>query len=75
MTSRNRYSWPHLMRAETAAAYVDEKSVNSFRRGVGKVYPPPVHVPNKGDRWLRSQLDAALALLDKDNERDVADLI
>jgi len=27
-------SWPRLMRAETAARYVDEKSVEAFRRAV-----------------------------------------
>jgi len=53
--------WPRLMRAETAARYVDEKSVASFRRRVGSVYPRPVNVSGRGDVWLKDQLDAAIA--------------
>jgi hypothetical protein len=52
--------WPRLMRAETAARYCDEKSVESFRRAVGTIYPLPVRVSGKGDRWLRDDLDAAI---------------
>jgi hypothetical protein len=51
------------MRAETAAAYVDERSVRAFRRGVGTLYPLPIKVRGKGDRWLRDDLDQALARL------------
>jgi hypothetical protein len=32
-------SWPRLMRAKTAARYLDERSVESFRRTVGTIYP------------------------------------
>ena len=46
------------MRAETAAAYVDEKSVETFRGGLGKLYSSPIIVPNKGERWVRDDLDA-----------------
>ena len=56
----NSSSWPRLMRAETAAAYVDEKSVETFRRGVGKLYPSPIKVAGKGYRWLREDLDQAI---------------
>jgi hypothetical protein len=49
------------MRAETAAAYVDEKSVGSFRPRVGSIYPEPVNVPGRGNVWLKDQLDAAIA--------------
>ena len=56
-------AWPRLMRAETAARYVDEKSVASFRRRVGSVYPRPVNVSGRGDVWLKDQLDAAIAKL------------
>jgi hypothetical protein len=59
----NPGSWPRLMRAETAAAYVDEKSVEAFRRRVGSVYPQPVNVPGRGDVWLKDQLDLAIAAL------------
>jgi hypothetical protein len=51
------------MRAETAAAYFDENSVEAFRRGVGTLYPHPIRVPGKGDRWLREDLDAAIEKL------------
>ena len=51
------------MRAETAAAYLDEKSVDAFRRGVGTIYPVPIKVAGKGDRWLRDDLDAAIEKL------------
>jgi hypothetical protein len=49
-------SWPRLMRAATAAHYVDERSVEAFRRGVGTIYPTPIRVPGKGDRWLKDDL-------------------
>jgi hypothetical protein len=52
--------WPRQMRAETAALYVDEVSVEAFRHGVGLLYPRPRDVPGKGQRWLIEELDAAL---------------
>jgi hypothetical protein len=48
------------MRADQAAAYVGERSVEAFRRGIPKLYPEPVRVPGKGDRWLKEGLDAAI---------------
>ena len=71
----NPGSWPRLMRAETAAAYVDEKSVESFLRAVGTIYPEPIHIAGKGDRWLRDRLDEAIDRLDIKGEmiRDIAD--
>ena len=33
--SRFSEQWPRQMRAETAARYVDEKSVEAFRRATG----------------------------------------
>jgi hypothetical protein len=56
----NPGQWPRLMRAETAAAYVDERSVDAFRRAVGVLYPRPVRVEGKGERWLREDLDTAI---------------
>src|SRR5436189_5282981 len=56
----NPGSWPRLMRAEKAAAYVDERSVEAFRRAVGTLYPAPLNVPGKGDRWLKDALDEAI---------------
>lgn len=53
-------NWPRQMRAATAAAYVDEPSVEAFRRAVGTLYPNPRKISGKGDRWLREDLDAAL---------------
>ena len=55
-----RVSWPRLMRAETAAAYLDETSVEAFRRSIGTLYPPAHKVPAKGDRWLKDELDIAI---------------
>jgi hypothetical protein len=52
--------WPRLMRAETAARYVDEVPVEAFRRAVGSLYPQPIKVSGKGDRWLREGLDEAI---------------
>jgi hypothetical protein len=60
------------MRAETAAAYVDERSVEAFRRRIGSVYPQPVNVSGRGDVWLKDQLDAAIANL-KGETADVVD--
>jgi hypothetical protein len=48
------------MRAETAAAYCDERSVEAFRNGVGTLYPHPKWVRHKGDRWLKEELDRAI---------------
>jgi len=67
--------WPRLMRAETAARYVDEVSVATFRRGVGTLYPPPVKMAGKGDRWVKEKLDEAIDQLSGSAEviRDIAD--
>jgi hypothetical protein len=48
------------MRAETAAKYCDEVSVEAFRRGVGSIYPVAIRVSGKGDRWLKEALDDAI---------------
>lgn len=53
-------AWPRLMRASTAAAYVDEKSVGAFLRAVPSLYPAPIRVSGKGDRWLKDALDRAI---------------
>ena len=57
-----RAAWPRLMRAATAAAYVDERSVDAFRRAIGKLWPEPLHVPGKGERWLKDELDEAIEM-------------
>lgn len=51
---------PRFMRATTAAAYLDEVSVESFRRRVGSVYPKPVNVRGRGELWLRENLDKSI---------------
>jgi len=51
------------MRAETAAAFCDETSVDAFRRGVGTLYPEPYSVSGKGERWWRGDLLIALKRL------------
>ena len=53
---RNPGTWPHLMRAETAAAYCDEVSVEAFMRRVGSVYSRPVFVAGRGKVWLKEHL-------------------
>ena len=65
------------MRAATAAAYVDEPSVETFRRAVGTLYPEPHRISGKGDRWLREDLDAALDRLHGKEAafRDAAELL
>jgi len=69
-------AWPRLMRAEHAAAYVDEKSVDTFRRAVGTLYPHPIKVPGKGERWLKETLDQAIDKISgKDDGCPLADLI
>lgn len=70
--------WPRLMRAETAARYVDERSVKAFRRACGKMYPRPIKVSGKGERWLRDQLDQAINSLFFGSAgaiHDIADLV
>lgn len=48
------------MNARVAAAYCGERSVEAFLRSVGELYPRPIKVPGKGDRWLRDTLDATI---------------
>ena len=61
--AQNYDAWPEQMRAETAAAFCDETSVDAFRRGVGKLYSQPYVVPGKGERWWRGDLLADLKKL------------
>jgi predicted DNA-binding transcriptional regulator AlpA len=65
------------MRAPTAAAYVGERSVASFRRSVGKLWPRPLKLAGKGERWLKEDLDAAIDRASKraSNVRDAADVL
>jgi hypothetical protein len=67
--------WPRLMTAPTAAAYCGEVSVQSFRRGVGKIWPRPKKIMGKGERWLREDLDEAIDRLTMSNLKDAADVL
>ena len=70
----SEHGWPRLMRAESAAAYVDEKSVDAFRRAVGTLYPKPIRVSGKGERWLKDALDEAIDKISgKTRVSDIAD--
>jgi hypothetical protein len=51
------------MRAETAAAYCDERSVEAFTARVGRVYPRPIVVRGRGHVWFKDALDKAIANL------------
>lgn len=65
------------MRATTAAAYVDERSIDAFRRAVGTIWPQPLKLPGKGERWLKEDLDAAIDKATKypSKVRDAADVL
>lgn len=70
-------TWPRLMTAKTAAAYLDEASPESFLRGVGSIYPEPIQVAGKGKRWLKEDLDQAIDRLTgrASYVRDAADVL
>lgn len=70
-------TWPALMRVSTAAAYVDEVSVESFRRRIGSLYPKPVNIRGRGQVWLREDLDKSIDQLSArlDRIRDAADVL
>lgn len=56
-------SWPLEMRAETAAAYCDEPSVQAFTAKVDKgVYPAPFRARGCLPKWHRQRLDHAIAV-------------
>jgi hypothetical protein len=54
-------TWPAEMRAETAAAYVDEPSVNAFLDKVARgIYGEPSRRAGCLPKWHREKLDADL---------------
>ena len=68
------HTWPRLMRAETASAYVDEKDVRSFLRRVGTTYPRGRPVRGRGTVWLKDELDRAIdSLVSERPALDLAD--
>lgn len=68
--------WPRLMTAATAAAYTDEASVESFRAAIGRLWPSPLKLNGKGERWLKDDLDSAIEALALKPEarKDLADI-
>jgi hypothetical protein len=55
-------SWPLEMRAETAAAYCDEPSVESFLSKVERgIYSQPARQPGCLPKWHRRKLDRDIA--------------
>ena len=53
--------WPAEMRSETAAAYVDEPSVQAFLTKVERgIYCQPVRLEGCLPKWAREKLDADL---------------
>lgn len=65
------------MPAPIAAAYLGEKSVEAFLRSVGTLYPAPIKLVGKGDRWTRDALDRAIDVLSRERGAadDAADLL
>lgn len=54
-------SWPALMLADMAAAYVDETGRRAFLRKVqAGIYPNPVRFRGCRLRWRKSDLDATI---------------
>jgi hypothetical protein len=55
-------AWPLEMRAEKAAAYCDEPSVEAFLAKVSKgIYPDPMRCKGSLPKWHRHKLDASIA--------------
>lgn len=73
----NPGAWPRLMRVSTAAAYVDERSVDAFRRCIGTLWPRPLKLAGKGERWLKEDLDEAIEKASRrpSGVRDAADVL
>jgi hypothetical protein len=54
--------WPREMRAETAAAYCDEPSVNAFLKKVNRgLYSQPARQKGCLPKWHRAKLDRDIA--------------
>lgn len=53
-------AWPYWMDARHAAGFCCEKSVETFRRRIGSVYPEPIHVEGRGEVWRQTDLTAAM---------------
>jgi hypothetical protein len=54
-------TWPGEMRADMAAAYCDEPTVQAFRRKVQLgVYPSPIQQAGCAGKWRKLDLDTRL---------------
>jgi hypothetical protein len=58
------------MTAATAAGYVNERSVEAFRRRVGTVYPRPRHIKGRGEVWRKADLDDVIGSLCGEQVKD-----
>jgi hypothetical protein len=54
-------AWPMEMRAEQAAAYCGEPSVEAFLKKVPKVYSPPAKARGSLPKWHRAKLNRDIA--------------
>jgi hypothetical protein len=54
-------SWPLEMRAEQAAGYVGEPSVEAFLKKVPKIYSEPTRAKGSLPKWHRAKLDRDVA--------------
>jgi hypothetical protein len=61
------------MRAELAAAYCGEATVEAFINRVGKEYPLPRVNDGRRRLWLQDDLDQAILPDDLRRDRDVAE--
>jgi hypothetical protein len=60
--SRFPGTWPLEMRAETAAAYCDEPSIDAFLSKVGRgIYSLPIRMKGCLPKWHRLKLDRDIA--------------
>jgi hypothetical protein len=66
-------SWPRRMRAELAAGYCGERTVQAFISRVGTEYPPPRIADGRRKLWLKDDLDQAILPPDLRLARDVAE--
>jgi hypothetical protein len=66
-------SWPPRMRADLAAAYCGESTVDAFLKRVGTDYPQPRVAEGNRKLWLRADLDAAILPDDLRRVQDVAE--
>ena len=66
-------SWPRRMRAELAAGYCGEPTVEAFLKRVGSEYPQPRIIEGRRRLWLRDDLDQAILPEELRRDRDVAE--